>query len=71
MFYLWHSVRRCVHELCEVHHTLPLILGDVDALDGGKARVGIPEVLQLELPPSQSGSSQLNKYLSRKNRNSE
>lgn len=24
--FLWYSVRRCVHEFSEVHHTLPLVL---------------------------------------------
>lgn len=56
MYYHRDSVRRCIHELCEVHHALSLILGDVDALDWGEARVGIPEVLQLELPLGQPGA---------------
>lgn len=61
--YLWYSVRCWVHELGEVHHTLPLILGDVDALNWGKAGVGVPEVLQLELPLRQPGPGQLHKHL--------
>lgn len=61
--YLGNSVRRWVHELCEVHHTLPFVLGDMDALDRWKAGVGVPEVLQLEFPAGQSGSSQLHKHL--------
>lgn len=61
--YLWYSVRCCVHELHQVHHTLPLVLRDVDALDRGEARIGVPKVLQLELPMSQPGPSQLHKHL--------
>lgn len=63
VYYLWYRVRRCVHELSEVHHTLPLILGDVDALDWGEAGVGVPEILQLELPMCQPGPGQLHKHL--------
>lgn len=63
--YLWNSVRRGVHELGEVHHAFPLVLGDVDALYGGEARVGVSEVLQLELPLGQTGPSQLHKHLPR------
>lgn len=63
--YLWNSVRRWVHELGEVHHAFPFVLGDVDALYGGEARVGVPEVLQLELPLGQTGPSQLHKHLPR------
>lgn len=51
---LWYCVRRRVHELSEVHHTLALVLGDVDALDGREARVGVSEVLQLQLPVGES-----------------
>ena len=61
--YLWYSVRCCVHELREVHHTLPLVLGDMDALDRGEAGIGISEVLQLEFPLGQPGPSQLHKHL--------
>ena len=60
---LWYCVGCCVHELREVHHTLPLVLGHVDALDRGEAGVGIPEVLQLELPVGQPGPGQLHKHL--------
>lgn len=63
--YLRDGVRRGVHELGQVHHALPLVLGDVDALDGGEAGVGVPEVLQLELPLGQTGPSQLHKHLPR------
>lgn len=51
---LRYCVRRRVHELSEVHHTLALVLGDVDALDGREARVGVSEVLQLQLPVGES-----------------
>lgn len=61
--HLWYSVRRWVHELGQVHHALPLVLGDVDALDRGKAGIGVPEVLQLELPLRQPGPRQLHKHL--------
>ena len=61
--HLRHSVGRGVHELRQVHHALPLVLGHVDALDGGEARVGVPEVLQLQLPPGQLGARQLHKHL--------
>lgn len=63
IIYLWDSVRRRVHELGQVHHTLPLVLGDVDALDWGEAGIGVPEVLQLELPLRQPGPRQLHKHL--------
>lgn len=61
--YLWYSVRRWVHELGEVHHTLPLVLGDMDALDRGESGIGVPEVFQLELPLRQPGPRQLHKHL--------
>lgn len=61
--YLWHGVRGGVHELGQVHHALPLVLGHVDALDRGEAGIGVPEVLQLELPLGQAGPSQLHKHL--------
>ena len=61
--YLWYSIRCCIHELSEVHHTLPLILGDVDALDRREAGIGVSEVLQLEFPLGQPGPSQLHKHL--------
>lgn len=63
--YLRNSVRCWVHELGEVHHAFPLVLGDVNALYGREARVGVPEVLQLELPLRQTGASQLHKHLPR------
>lgn len=61
--HLRYSVGRGVHELGQVHHTLPLVLGDVDALDRGEAGVGVPEVLQLELPLRQPRPRQLHKHL--------
>ena len=60
---LWYSVGCGVHELGEVHHALSLVLGDVDALDGGEAGVGVPEVLELQLPLGQPGACQLHKHL--------
>lgn len=63
--YLRNCVGRGVHELCEVHHALPLVLGDVDALNGGETGVGVPEVLQLELPLGETGPGQLHKHLPR------
>lgn len=61
--YLWYSVRCWIHELCQVHHTLPLILRHVDALDWGKTGVGIPEIFELEFPLSQPGLGQLHEHL--------
>lgn len=61
--YLWYSVRRWVHKLGEVHHTFPLVLGDVDTLDWGEAGIGVSEVLQLQLPLGQPGPGQLHKHL--------
>ena len=61
--HLRHSIGRGVHELRQVHHALPLVLGHVDALDGGEAGVRVPEVLQLQLPPGQLGARQLHKHL--------
>lgn len=61
--YLWYSVRCWIHKLSEVHHAFSLVLGDVDALDWGKAGVGVPEVFQLELPLRQPGPGQLHKHL--------
>ncbi len=66
--YLWDSVRRRVHELSEVHHALPLVLGDMDALDRGETRISVPEVLQLELPMGQTGTGQLHKHLAGRSR---
>lgn len=61
--YLRYSVWCWIHELGEVHHALPLVLGHVNALNWGKAWVSVPEVLQLEFPLSQTRPCQLHKYL--------
>lgn len=64
--YLRHGVGRGVHELAEVNHALALILGDVDGLDRGEARVGVPKVLQLQPALHQAQVGSFHKNLRRK-----
>lgn len=61
--HLGHGIRGGVHEFREVHGALALILGHMDGLDRGEARVGIPEVLQPQPPLYQAPVRPLHKHL--------